>query len=230
MAVVYRSNFERSGKPVVVFRGTDADPNFPEELKKDAFTDAMQGMGFYTDAYKQTENLARQLQKDLGSSFDIAGHSLGGGEASLAGLLTGNDTYTFNAAGLHENSMLRARINPKELLAKEQKIQAFYSDQDPLSWNQDHGYVAKGLIKKLLPPVTPMGVPPIPSPLDPLLDDPRTMPAAIGIRRKLPDGGGHWSPAMVDGAGHAVPPMVAALEKQKDEDLATIHQLVPAAR
>ncbi|GAB3634636.1 hypothetical protein GCM10027422_02260 [Hymenobacter arcticus] len=230
MAVVYKSDFERSGKPVVVFRGTDADPGFPEELKKDGATDAMQGLGFYTDAYKQTENLARSLQKSLGSSFDIAGHSLGGGEASLVGLLTGNDTYTFNAAGLHENSMLRAGLDPKQLLAKEQKIQAFYSDQDPLNWNQDHSYVVKGIIKKLLPPYTPMGMPPIPSPLDGLIDDPRTMPAAVGIRRKLQDGGGHWSPAMVDGAGHAVPPMVAALEKQKDADLSTINQLVPAAR
>lgn len=56
------------------------------------------------------------------------------------------------------------------------------------------------------------------------------MPQAIGVRHRLRDGGGHWSPAMVDGAGHSVPPMVAAIEKQKDEDLATIDRLVPTAR
>ncbi len=230
MAVVYTSDFERPPRPVVAFRGTDADPNFPAELKKDGATDALQGMGFYTDAYKQTENVARKLKKEFGSSLDITGHSLGGGEASLASLVTGNNAYTFNSAGLHENSIARAGIATEIVAQRQKNICAYFSDQDPLNWNQDHSSIIKGIIKKALPPYTPLGMPSIPSPLDPFIDDPRTMPVALGTRYKLKDGGGHWSPAMIDGAGHSVPPMVAAIEKQKDEDLATIDQLVPAAR
>lgn len=146
------------------------------------------------------------------TGFDITGHSLGGGEASLAGLLTKQPTYTFNAAGLHVNSMLRAGLEPNDLARQQRVIQAYYSDHDPLSWPQDHPLLAKTVLKGVIPH-------PFDKLVAPVIDDPNTMPAAVGIRRAFHDAG-----------MHPVVPLVARIEEQKDEDTATIRQLTTHSR
>lgn len=204
MAVEYESSFERPPRKVLAFRGTDPSQAGDRE------TDLKQGLGIYTDQYKEAEDAARTLFKDNPKGFDITGHSLGGGEASLAGLITKQPTYTFNAAGLHVNSMVRAHINPETVARKQQVIQAYYSDHDPLSWPQDHPLIAKVALKSLIP--GPLGLV-----AAPIIDDPNTMPAAVGIRRAFHDAG-----------MHPVVPLVARIEEQKDEDTATIRKLLPA--
>jgi hypothetical protein len=200
MAVEYESSFERPPRKVLAFRGTDPSQAGDRE------TDLKQGLGLFTDQYQQTMDVAKRMKRLNPGGFDITGHSLGGGEASLAGLITGQPTYTFNAAGLHVESMLRAGIDPKDL-ARQRVIQAYYSDRDPLSWPQDHPLIAKTVLK---------GV--IPFPLDklvgPIIDNPNNMPAAIGTRRPFHDAG-----------LHPVVPLVGRIEEQKDEDTATIRQL-----
>ena len=204
MAVEYESSFERPPRKVLAFRGTDPSQAGDRE------TDLKQGLGIYTDQYKQAEDVAWTMLKDNPKGFDITGHSLGGGEASLAGLITKQPTYTFNAAGLHVNSMLRARINPETVARQQKVIQAYYSDHDPLSWPQDHPLIAKGILKSLIPGPVGMAVAPI-------IDDPSALPAAVGIRRPFHDAG-----------MHPVVPLVARIEEQKDEDTATIQKLLPA--
>ena len=51
----------------------------------------------------------------------------------------------------------------------------------------------------------------------PIIDNPNTMPAAVGVRRAFHDAG-----------MHPVVPLVARIEEQKDEDTATIRQLLPS--
>jgi hypothetical protein len=202
MAVEYERNFEQPPRKVLAFRGTDVTQ------AADAKTDAMQGVGMYTDQYKEGEDTALAMKIDNPKGFDITGHSLGGGEASLAGLLTSQPTYTFNAAGLHVNSMVRADIESNDLPRQQQVIQAYYSDRDPLSWPQDHPLTTKFLLTRLTP--GPLG-----TFLDPIVNNPNTMPAAVGIRRPFHDAG-----------FHPVVPMVARIEEQKDEDIDIIRQLM----
>lgn len=62
MALLYQSTFEDTPRNVLAFRGTDADPNFMDELKLDAETDGLQGTGEYTKAFEETAKLAWELQ------------------------------------------------------------------------------------------------------------------------------------------------------------------------
>lgn len=202
MAVEYESNFERPPRKVLAFRGTDINDANDKE------TDAMQGIGLYTDQYRETAETAAAMKRDTPEGFDIAGHSLGGSEASLAGLMTDQPTYTFNAAGLHVNSMARANINSNDVARKQKVIQAYYSDRDPLSWPQDHPLTTKFALTRLTPwPLSTIA--------DPLINDPNSLPGAVGIRRPFHDAG-----------FHPVLPIVERIEQQKDEDIDTIRQLI----
>ena len=105
--------------------------------------------------------------------------------------------------------MIRAKIDPNDLARQQRVIQAYYSDHDPLSWPQDHPLLAKTMLKAVIPG-------PLNKLVGPVIDDPNTMPAAMGVRRAFHDAG-----------MHPVVPLVARIEEQKDEDTATIRQLVP---
>ncbi len=224
MAVLYQSTYQTPPQNVLAFRGTDADPAAMAELIKDAKTDGKQGIGLYTDAFKQTKDIALRVQADdlKGQPFDICGHSLGGAEASLAALITGSNAYTFNSAGLHQFSMERAGIQPAQYAANVPKIQAYFADNDPLNWNQDNPGLVKGAAKLGVKALTwPMG--PIASPVAPYIDSPLVMPQAIGTRQLL-DSQTHDRLPGVDVAGHSIPPMVEAIERQKDADTARLRQ------
>jgi len=124
---------------VLAFRGSE-NP-FKDPL--DWATNASQAMG--SDLFKSQYDKALKLIKDFQATCDtcsisITGHSLGGGLASAAGLVTGLPTYTFNAAGVHENTIpdtVRYKISqPNE------HIKAYHSKNDPLSLVQDNRNVA----------------------------------------------------------------------------------------
>ena len=205
MAVEYESDFEEPRRKVLSFRGTDINQ------MGDIVANIKQALGIKSDHYKQAEEVARAMQKSNPEGFDIAGHSLGGGEASLAGLVTGQPTYTFNAAGLHEKSMLRAGIDPDDTDRQKRLIQAYHSDRDLLSLGQDNAMVVKGALLYLLPK-------PLALALAPVILNPRTMPAALGERQKVAKAGLHPMAALVDG-----------IEAQKDEDTAIIQELAGPA-
>ncbi len=103
-AVVYKS-----GQPpayTVSFRGTE------EWLGSDMGANKDQGLGKAdTPYYSRAQEIARKMEiKELsqgasGSSTRFVGHSLGGGLASAAAVASGSDATTFNAAGLHANTI-----------------------------------------------------------------------------------------------------------------------------
>jgi hypothetical protein len=69
-----------------------------------------QGLGWRIAQYQWAMDVARavdaaRLQVPGGATLTTAGHSLGGGLASAASVVTGRAGVTFNAAGLHENSL-----------------------------------------------------------------------------------------------------------------------------
>ncbi|WP_282773814.1 PAAR domain-containing protein [Phaeodactylibacter xiamenensis] len=129
---VYESEFETPSKPVLVFRGTD---NKDAVVNDWVFTNILQAFGFRTKQYRESAAFTANLLEKRPNGFDISGHSKAGGQAALAALVSGQDAYTFNAAGVHQESKLVEGITPTE--DSEDKIQAYHFKYDPLNWLQD---------------------------------------------------------------------------------------------
>lgn len=129
---------------VLVFRGTDTDKGITEFLK-DAKTDARQALGMKDKQYDKASELAAQINEKLkrdpktqNVKLELAGHSLGGGEAALAAADNNLEAYTFNAAGVHQNTYndKDARGNP---VTRKENIYAFHAqDRDILNTLQDN--------------------------------------------------------------------------------------------
>ncbi len=102
-------------RPVFAIKGSTGpivDPAAPGGRRESAAEDYLannvpQGLGQRADYYDRAMDAARLLQRQPGLDFEITGHSLGGGIASAAGAVTGVQTTTFNAAGLHPNTAAR---------------------------------------------------------------------------------------------------------------------------
>lgn len=112
-----------SARPVLVFKGSTGeilDPNQPSGRRESGVEDYAaanlpQSMGLETNYYNRAMDTARDFKRALGENnpFDIAGHSLGGGMGTAAGVVTGMRTVTVNPAGLHPETTARyARQNP----------------------------------------------------------------------------------------------------------------------
>ncbi len=70
---------------------------------------AQQGMGYLSAQHLQAIALAQHLARAVGSeNMVLTGHSLGGGLASTASVATDVPAVTFNAAGVHPNTVLAA--------------------------------------------------------------------------------------------------------------------------
>jgi hypothetical protein len=85
------------GKTVLSFRGTDN----ARQPVRDWYTNLMNGLGLPTMQYIETLFTARNARARLGDDLIIVGHSKGGGQAELSGIVTGSPTVTFNNAGLN---------------------------------------------------------------------------------------------------------------------------------
>jgi hypothetical protein len=112
----------QTGKPsqfrAVVFMGTEGQPPlvaFRGSQSKEDFTRANipQGMGKETFHYTQAQMVANRINNSpTGAGANFTGHSLGGGLASAAARTTGNAATTFNAAGLHQNTVKNPSSSP----------------------------------------------------------------------------------------------------------------------
>lgn len=140
----------------VAFRGTEVRYN-------DIITDLLQAQGKLTEQHGCAYTLAVLLKraKDSGVKINITGHSLGGGLASVVGAFTGLPTYTYNAAGISDNSIRKyeelRRLDAgdtrpvtqddidKIKLQSQNNITAFCSSDDILTRVQDRdfAYLAK---------------------------------------------------------------------------------------
>ena len=115
---------------VIANRGTEGfiDPDGAADFRQAMGLDARQ----YTDAIK----LAEKVHDVFGDNYTITttGHSLGGGLASVQALFLGSTANTFNAAGVHPDTLERYGIDPQ---SAETSIHAYYVDGDVLSTIQD---------------------------------------------------------------------------------------------
>jgi len=92
-----------------------------------------QAIGFESEHYTMGIEYARAAARAFGDNLRFTGHSLGGGIASAAAVVTGLRATTFNAAGLHSNTV--GRYN-RSLSNAPNLIRAYYSSLDVLSFGQ----------------------------------------------------------------------------------------------
>lgn len=135
---------------VVAFRGTASDPNAKSlmqnaVLRQDVWTDIAQAAGGDTEAYRNSTAFARTVA-DAQPDVEFTGHSKGGGQAAAAAAATGKKASTYNAAGVHRSTLVRAGVTSEQQELAKTNITAFSSTQDPLNRVQDHrGAVLSGL-------------------------------------------------------------------------------------
>ena len=99
-------------KPTLAFKGSAGSVLDSEGRSRETSTEDFlgnnfpQSLGLRTDYYDRAMDVALELKR-AGLDFDIVGHSLGGGMASAASAVTGMRAITFNAAGLHLETVAR---------------------------------------------------------------------------------------------------------------------------
>jgi hypothetical protein len=103
-AVVFMG--DKGQPPIVAFRGSQSMEDFTR-------ANVPQSAGEETFHYTQAQAVARRVTNSAaGSKAHFTGHSLGGGLASAAARTTGNPATTFNAAGLHANTVKNPSSSP----------------------------------------------------------------------------------------------------------------------
>lgn len=93
-------------KPTVSFKGTA--PGCGEDWKNNT-AQAVDRESLY---YRKAIAIGRALEKKS-MAIEFTGHSLGGGLSSAAARASGKSAHTFNAAGLHPNTVARYGGEPK---------------------------------------------------------------------------------------------------------------------
>lgn len=106
----------------------------------DIATDISQGFGEVLTQYKMVVETADVIRQIMEENPDIiiyiTGHSLGGGEAILAGVVSNAPTYVFNPAGVHPNTFEYAEDNVG-LKSRGENIIWFSTDDDLLTNAQE---------------------------------------------------------------------------------------------
>lgn len=114
----------------------------PDFIADWALNNIPQGIGQISPQFIIAAYIGDKI-KDLSSdiNINIVGHSLGGGLASLAGVISGKPTYTYNAEGVNDNILLVTGVYNKVQNGNVQNITAYYNETDPLTqsqqWAQD---------------------------------------------------------------------------------------------
>ncbi|MCW4453410.1 hypothetical protein OK348_01150 [Flavobacterium sp. MXW15] len=92
------------GKVALALCGTDQLRDWPQNIG--------QGLGLETAQFENAIHLARSARNAFGNDLVLTGHSLGGGLASAAALVTDTPAITYNASGVHNNTLEREGLDP----------------------------------------------------------------------------------------------------------------------
>jgi len=131
---------ELTGQYIVAFRGTEGLSDMG-----DLESNGLQAHGAEAPQYTQAMRLGRLISEN-GEGFlatapsgqrtpniHYAGHSLGGGLASSAGTVAGHRFTTFNAAGVHENTITRFTQGDLSNADAHPLGTRYYTSKDPLT-------------------------------------------------------------------------------------------------
>ena len=185
-------------KPTVAFRGTQ-----PSSMQ-DWANNGAQGINRHSDYYENAVRIGGRLER---SNADVAitGHSLGGGMASAASRASGLPANTFNAAGLHPETV--ARYGGTLHVPARENINAYRVRGEALTGAQEQsagGTALAGLIGGAVGASAKVALA-------------AAMPNAAGIPRELP---GKGNPV----ARHGMDQVIDGIEGQKQDDQATLAQ------
>lgn len=141
---VYKRAVNGQTEYVVGFRGTQTGADWLENLKQGTgMNEGSENDPGSKSSYGRAKDLAMEVSERAersGSSVSYTGHSLGGGLASAASVVTGSPASTYNAAGLNAHTVGGAY--PKT----PSPVDAYYTPTDPLSALQDNrGLVLGGI-------------------------------------------------------------------------------------
>ncbi|WP_143327934.1 RHS repeat-associated core domain-containing protein [Colwellia polaris] len=94
---------DQGGNNVVAFAGTDTSSfsGFLTDMK----ANLLQGLGLDSAQYSSAIGLAGRMNTRFGGNVHFTGHSLGGGLASAAAIVTGGSATVFNAAGIRNSTI-----------------------------------------------------------------------------------------------------------------------------
>lgn len=133
--------FKKDNTYILAFAGT-------EKSFEDVFTDIRQAFGVddkedgqFANAVHLSSFINTKAKED-NKKLIITGHSLGGALATVAGAKTGATTYTFNAAGVHEQTFKDHNISTENA----RHIQAYYSNKDILNIAQNNRTILAALL------------------------------------------------------------------------------------
>lgn len=137
-AVIYGDG---QGRHVLAYSGTDEPKDWTANLG--------QGLGFETSQYNQAIALATQAKVAFGNDMVITGHSLGGGLAAAAAVVTDTPAVTYNAAGVHDRTYERIGLNADAVKNEAEKglIRRYAVQNDILTELQEH----KPIIRHIMP-------------------------------------------------------------------------------
>ncbi|WP_419868493.1 PAAR-like protein [Chryseobacterium sp. CT-SW4] len=93
---------DKTGEYFVAFRGSEAGDQF---VKDWVIEDGGQAFGANTPQIEKTRSLAEKMDEATDGNVKFTGHSLGGGNSAMAAYYTGLPGYTFNARGVHNNTL-----------------------------------------------------------------------------------------------------------------------------
>lgn len=132
-ARVYATGEGASTEYVVAFRGSQS--------LGDWIANVQQGAGIDSAHYRAALAIGERIgRSDLAGQTSFTGHSLGGGLASAAAIASGRPADTFNAAGLHNDTIADANaIREANGAASEAQVDAWYVDGEVLSVLQNGG-------------------------------------------------------------------------------------------
>lgn len=102
-ARVYVSGSGADAQYVIAMRGSRLDD------LGDWQSNAQQAFGFNSEHYRAALAIGERIARSpMADQVEFTGHSLGGGLASAAAVASGRPADTFNAAGLHDNTLAAA--------------------------------------------------------------------------------------------------------------------------
>lgn len=132
---------DQQGHYVLAFCGTNEGKDWIHNLR--------QGIGLEDRQYEMAVDLARRARAAFGENMVMTGHSLGGGLATAGAVATDTPAVTFNAAGLHDNTLERLNFNPdpvRQELEQGNLIRRYAVDHEILTTLQERSLLTRGLL------------------------------------------------------------------------------------
>ena len=125
-AMLYQS--KDAQEVVIVYRGVRRS-----NILRDSQTCLSQGLGFGAAAYRQAIELAVAVVEAYGDKVFFTGHSMGGGLAAAASIVSNRPAVTFNSAGVHPATLEKFGLEDTIIDQRLKAIENYYVPGEWLS-------------------------------------------------------------------------------------------------